>query len=420
MTRILRLFLSLCFGLLAVPALASDRSTLTIENQRHDRVEIFVDHAEVGDVRAGSTRSFRVRSGRHDVQIRDHHGELLKRATMSFTHNRTSRISLDPPMGRLVLDNPTAADLEIRIDGRSVGTLRSRSSRTFSLSQGMHRFRASYEVLGREIELEDRSVDLHEDERREIHLKAPSKGLVRVENRTGRAGTLYVNGERQQMMDPGQVAMLELPLGSARLSLKVRQRELAATRVEVRPFQPSYFEPELLTGELRINNPLRIAVRVEVDGAQGVVIAPHTSRVFDDLLEGRVTVLIEDHQGLLIERTTMEIRAGARRSLEVPEPQMALLELWSDKHTRSDVYMDSERVGSLEAHGTLRLAVEPGMHRIQVRDPNGRVLLDRRVRLELYESLSFDIDSESVAHSGGSGDHLRPGCGPSGQVYVVD
>jgi hypothetical protein len=420
MTRILRLFLSLCLGLLAGPALASARATLTIDNQRNDRVEVLVDRAELGDVRGGSTRSFRVKSGRHEVQIIDRNGRVLKQASMNLTRERTSRISLEQAMGRLVLDNPTGADLDIRIDGRSLGTLSAGSSRSFSLREGSHRVQASFEVLGRDIDIEDLNIDLRENGRREIRLKAPSLGLVRVENRTGRAGTLYVDGERQHMLDPGQVTVLELPVGTARLSLKVRQRELDSARVEVRPFKASFFEPELRTGELRINNPLRVAVRVEVDGSQSVAIAPHSSRVFDDLLEGRVSVLIEDHHGLVIERTSMEIRAGARRSLEVPEPEMTLLELQSDHHTRTDVYVDSERVGSLAAHQQLRLAIEPGMHRVQVRDPAGKVLLDRKIRADLYEILSIDVAERSVAHSTGSGGHIRPGGGPSGRVYVVD
>ena len=345
---------------------------------------------------------------------------MVKEASLNLTRQRASRITVPAALGRLLLENKTGGDVDLQIDRRDVGKLAAGASRSFSLEEGSHRIQAHYQVLGRELELEDRSVQLTESSSRSLVLRAPSRGLVRVENNTGRAGYLVVDGERERMLDPGEVVIVELPVGVARLSLKHRERSVFSETVEVRPFQAAFFTPEILTGELRVENPLRIPVRVELEGEQARLVEPRSSVLFRDLVEGRLTVRFETLDGLKIEGQSIRIRAGGRRSIEIPEPTLAQLELQSDSPRPADVYVDSTLVGSLGARGDLRLILEPGTHRVQVRDPAGRLLLDRRVQVDVYETLTLRVEVEGVAHSETSSEHIRPGDVPSGRVYVVN
>ena len=178
-----------------------------------------------------------------------------------------------------------------------------------------------------------------------MRLEAPSFGLVQIENRTGRTATLYVDGERHHMMDAGDVSVLELPVGSARISFQIRHRVVEEGRVEVRPFQAAIFEAQ---------------------------------------------------------------------------PVMATLELDSDIPMRGEVYLNSMRVGSVDAHGRLRLSIRPGTHRLQVRDPSGRLLLDRRIQVSGSDMLRLEVRRSSVANNSVSSGHIRPGDVPNGAVYIVD
>jgi hypothetical protein len=247
--------------------------------------------------------------------------------------------------GQLIVENPTGVALSLRIDGQDRGSLAAGETRSFRLDQGSHRVEASYEVLGRKLELEDRGVRIEAEERRRVRLEAPSFGLVQVQNRTGRTATLYIDGERHHMMDSGDISVLELPLGTARVSLKIRQRVVDQGQVDVKPFRAAVFEGE---------------------------------------------------------------------------PATATLELDSDIPVRGEVYVDSMRVGNLDAHGRMRLSLRPGTHRLQVRDPAGRLLLDRRIQVDIFDTVRLRVQNASLANSSGTSGHIRPGSGPSGAVYVVD
>ena len=420
MTRVLRLLLMAAVSIFSGTVMASPRATLSIENERSERVQVWVDHSSVGEVRANSHRSIRFRAGRHDVQIRTKEGRLVKEMSVSLTPSRTSHVVIPPAMGTLVLNNPTSKDLELKIDQQTKGMVPAGATRSFQLEEGAHRIQVGTVVIGRDVRVLDQRIRISENGRRSLRLEAPQMGFVRVENRAGRAGVLYVDDKRHQMMDPGQVVILELPVGSAQVSFKQRERVIDSMRAEVRPFQAVRFNPEIRMGSLRVHNPLRIPVWVTVDGHSKTLVEAHSSRLFGDLMTGEIQVRIEDPHGLFIERMRTEIRAGSRNSVRVPEPTMALLELHSDRNQRADVFVDSQRVATLEARQSLRLAIEPGTHRVQVRDPNGGILVNRLVTVDLYESLALRVEGDSSSRSTASNSHMRPGEAPSGQVYVVD
>ncbi|MCB9777420.1 MAG: hypothetical protein H6742_02525 [Alphaproteobacteria bacterium] len=274
---------------------AYDLGTVTIDNDRRETVQIYIDRGYAGDVAGDSRRSFQVQAGRHYVEVRDSHGRVLERSELTLHPGDQDLVRVDAAMGTLRVDNLTGAAMSLSLDGRSLGTLAPGQTRLVQAEEGGHALKVTYRQLGVTRVLTDLSVRL--DPRREnaVALRAPDFGLVAVQNPLDRTVEVRVDGRTVATLRPRERREIQVGLGRRELELRLDGRSVARELRTIRPFEDECFEPRVvLQGQLFVDNDTRRDLQVFVDGrAMGWMDAHETIRLVVDAGSHRVEARTE-------------------------------------------------------------------------------------------------------------------------------
>lgn len=315
-SRALRLVLAVLALLLALPAAASSRAVLTVDNDRPEAVSLWLDGAVLGSVGPRAVRSYRLRPGRHALRALGRDGRVLLARDLVLRPAEATLVSLEVEPARLRVRNPTGGVVRLAVDGGGPRTLRPGESRTLELAPGRHAVRVTASLFGRERTLLARAVDLAEGRERTVVVAEPTRTLVRVVNDTGRAATLLVDGASRDRLAAGASALVEVPVGRVRLALEARGRTLAARTLAVGPFDERTWVARPAEGALVFRSDAAAPLVLLLDGREVGRLDP-----WDDLRlaarPGAHTWEARDRRGRFVDGGRVSVAAGGTAAVRV-------------------------------------------------------------------------------------------------------
>lgn len=416
MRTLLSLLLLVLLSLHSTLAAASGpRGTLVVANGRDNEVFVLVDGKTVGAVQPASETAFRLAAGPRDLEIRNRSGSTLQQVRFVLKPGDVYKVIVAPAKGDLEVRNGSGTTVRLAVDGASVGELAPGAARLLDLKAGLHHVEATWRQLGKDRLLTSEDVRVDAGGRVLLRLAPVDYGLVRVENHTGRDATLLVDGRPDARLKAGQGAEVVTRLGRVSLSLVAEGRTLDATSIAVGAYQDLFWRAEApRVGDLRVVNPLPMAVVVEDARGRSFTVAARGQALIQDLQVGAIQVEARRTSGEPIARATVSVRPYDVATWTVPTPSTGLVAARNADGRPVSVWVDGLRVANLAPHETERLLVSVGWHRIQVRDTTNRVLLDTRMNVDPFASNALTWNpGGSVVHgetrsSGHTHTHTRP------------
>lgn len=301
--------------------------------------------------------------------------------------------------GRLVIDNDRGEPVQLFIDGRSYGTVAPYASEQLVLDTGSHRVELR-DRAGRLLERE--TVSISRRGTAYIELDRVITGRLAVANTLDRAVILTLDGQRRLTLAPYQRTTLTVPVGTVRLELALPDGRVIASGTErIERYQASTWQPRpALLGALRIENPLPIAVTVDLGPGRDRTLGPGGSLFLDDLPEGLGTVSFRRAGGgELVGELPLCIEAFETASLRVPAPRTGIVVIDNERRRSVQVLVDGRVVGLAQPGLDTRLELSPGRHRIElVSAGSGRLVDSRTVTLGRYEPLRLEVPERAHGH----------------------
>ncbi len=418
MRNLLSLFVLAFLTLFHPTAAASGaRGTLVVVNQRDNEMFVVVDGATVGAVPAAAEGAFRFKPGAHDVMVRNRSGETIQNARFVLNPGAVYTLIVAPARGEIEVRNGAGTTVRLMVDGETLGELASGQARVVKLPSGDHDVAVTYRQHGRDRLLLSERVQVRQGDRALLRLAPVEEGLVRVDNRTGRDATLLVDGRATVRVPSGTSVEAGTRLGRVGFSLVESGRVLASTSMSVGAYQDVVWRAEApSTGDLIVLNSQPIPVLVQDSRGRTVTVAARSQTRLENLPVGHASLEIRRTSGEPIARLSASVKPYDVATLSVPVPSTGLVALTNIDSRPVSVWVDGVRTLSVNPRETARLALSLGRHRVQIRDISGRLILERTVVVDPFQTSAVSWTyGAPVAHSQHHGDtrgqaseHARP------------
>ncbi|MDP6932989.1 MAG: hypothetical protein QGG40_08725 [Myxococcota bacterium] len=392
---------ALCAG----AALASPGSPakLVIDNQRSDRVMVYLDGRRAGEVDGRDDRTFAMSEGKHEVRVRGRGGKVLLQKDLVVRQGRTERLRVEADRAKLTIQNYSGTSVVVTIDGSGSVSLGEGQRREFELRTGGHDVRASYTQLGKKRLLEERTVDLRPGERESLTLKKIDKGLVRVVNDTGRRATVRIDNQNRGTLNAGESQEFTTDLGRVRVELRVEQRVVASKSLVVRAYDDLVYRAEApREGTLVVRNPLPMDVLLVLDDGSERSLKAGGQVTFSHLDPGTFKLLVTREAGERIARLRQEVEAFEISYVSIPSPSQGVVVVDNRGGRSFRVYVDGHYVETVPPHAELRLELELGSRRLTFREHGGAVVETETVQIRRYEESTVDLGQSAFSSSGWS------------------
>lgn len=407
MRTLFRLLLFTLFALShSLSALAGPRGTLIVSNHRPDDVLVLVDGKALGPVAASTDGVFRLNAGPRDLQIRDTRGAPVQHRRFVLDPGEVETVTLAPPQGQIQVFNDAGTTVRLSLDGQDLGALPSGGVRALTVSAGTHGLAATYEQLGADRLLSQQTVGVPSGGLARVELKPVSSGLVRVENQTGRDAQILTDGLDQGRVRNGAAVEVKTRLGRVDLALVEDGRTLAHSSLAVGRYEDKVWRATApRTGDLVVTNPLPMAVVARSSAGRSTTLAPQSKTTLTDLPVGTATLAIARTTGEPIATASVSIRPYDAARYTVPTPHSGLVSVRTSEGTPLTVLVDGRSVAPLSPYSETRLDLGLGWHRLQLRDPRGRIVWDTRVLVDPVYTQSVEFGRGSVSSHSDHRDH---------------
>jgi hypothetical protein len=217
----------------------------------------------------------------------------------------------------LVIKNPTAADLAVRVDGVEKGSVAAGGSLELSLTPGKHKVVAWDEVHAEQRVIYKGEVEVEKGERTpSIELTTPKKGLVRVENPSAKAAVLKLEGRKVAELKGGESTLVELPVGVQALQLVADGRTVLEETIDVYAFDESELSARPRLGSVIVHNPEAYTIVIR-HGARSEVVEAGRTAVLDDVPMGIQEVMMARTDGTNLGRLQVRVPRGKAVHLEL-------------------------------------------------------------------------------------------------------
>jgi hypothetical protein len=293
----------------------------------------------------------------------------------------------------LTIENKTNTQVSVYVDRDYVGSVGNWDRETFSVRPG-HGDVIVRDAKGRVLE---QSSEWFVAGRADVVVaRAPTSGLVHVANRTPMRGELYVDGVRRLSLDPREDLDLRLATGEHRAQFKIAGHVVLSREIYVDAWDDKNVIVDVaIDGNLVVRNPLPVAVVLSTNGRNGYErrVEPNGTAYFTDLDIGRAAIAVSRVNGDQIAVLRPEIQPFETVRVEVPMPRVGPLEIRSDDERDLLVTIDG-RV-TREIDHTLKMDLETGRHRIEVRTKSGRLVLSRVVDIDPFDVTRVRVEDRT-------------------------
>ena len=294
-----------------------------------------------------------------------------------------------PADGTVTLDNQRFGVVVLSVDGRQLGEIAPESHKDFRVPAGNHavrvRTKTGEPVLAQSVVVRPNSaVQL---------MVVPDKGKLTVRNQTGRDGRLLINGMDRGGLAPGQARVLVLEPGTVSVQIRQAERVLDSARLSLRAGdRKSWSAVAPSTAELRVRNPLPVAVRVRVDDRSPVSIAPGDTRMLRDQPTGSASVVVTLPDGRVLSREQVRIDPFDGGNFMVPLPSEGAVRLVNLGSGTVDVYAEGRRVASISGFDNALVEVPLGTIELTLRDRARNIVLRTAVDVEPFDAVTVRCD----------------------------
>lgn len=385
MTALLRSLLVALVALLSLPAFAGPKGTLILDNMRSDSVQLILDRGSLGAIAGQTERSFRLPAGAHEATLLASDGRVVHSARFTLSAGAVYRVSLAPPTGKIEVENRAGTTLRLAVDG-ATHTLHSGDRRSFTVKTGAHRVVATYEQLGRDRLLEERTVVVAPEGRERVLLNPATSGLVRVDNRTGRDALLRVDGRDVGLMRNNESREVPTRLGRVSFTMESGGRLLSQTSLAVGLYDDVIWTATApRTGELVVQSPLPIPVRLVDSKGHSAMINAYGRVTLSELDAGSFGFRIERTDGVEISHASVTIRPLETTRWTVPVPQVGVVQIINEERFTARILVDARAQGAVSPGQVERLALPIGTHSIELLDQHGRVVSRSRITIDRYQ-----------------------------------
>ncbi len=294
-----------------------------------------------------------------------------------------------PPDSAILVENDRFEPVAINIDGRDMGEVRAESRRNIPVSPGAHsvriRDRAGKVVLAESVRVRPHGT---------TQLLVPAnEAKLTVRNATGREGRLFVAGVDRGMLAPGAQRSMDLAPGTVRAELREGSRVLDTARLTVRAGErPTWRAEAPALAELRVRNPLPVAVRVRVATRPSITLEPGERQTFRDLPPGVTQLVVTERNGHVIAREEVRVDAFDGASFVVPPPSEGAVRLVNLGSSAVEVYVDGRRIASVGSRDEREIFVPLGQVELTLRDRQRDRVIRTTVDVQAFEEVTLRCD----------------------------
>jgi len=303
-------------------------------------------------------------AGGHDKHRDNHHDKHYDK------HERPGHRQ----QAQLLVDNDRFSSVEVRVDGRLIGTVGPEDREAFSVAIGG---RDVVITSGSQVVL-SRSSMFRPYETIEADVPA-YEGRLTVTNSTGFSGRLYVDGVDRGAITAGDQRSLILPpCSGARVEIRGPNYTLATKTVGLISGKTTRFNATAPTfSDVSIRNPLTVPVKVTVGQRGSITVMPGRKATLSNVPVGDSVVTMRLESGRIIETARVEVRPYAGGRIVIEGPSSAAVSVHNIGRADARLWIDGSLVERIDAYGDELVDLSVGSHRVLVRDASGATLLNQ-------------------------------------------
>lgn len=309
------------------------------------------------------------------------------------------------PTGTVFVTNRSGGTVQVTVADRQVRTLVPYQTEAFTVPAGEPRVEVSYLQFGAERVLVDRRVSVPAYRSATVDVAPERTARLLIQNANPEAAMLVANGRVLRTLAPFADEVVALPVGGVDLELRAvgTNRLLGRTRMDLRAFtEPRWRVEAPRHADVVVVNPLPIAVDIVCPRGLHRTVPARGRTVYEDVPLGSFTLTAYRTTGELVDREQIPVRAGLDSTWTVDPPQTGLVQLDSDHWLPVTVRVDRATFTTLAPDQDLRIELPLGDHHLQLRDAQGRVLLDTWLDVDPYRTsrVDFGYDRHTRADDG--------------------
>jgi len=264
-----------------------------------------------------------------------------------------------PRYGQVLVTNDAGTPIDVTLTSGAGVHLQPGERTLLRAPVGATAIRATYEVLGQSVVLEEEHTFVQRDRVARVRIEPEDEAFVRVTNRTGTTGDLFVDSRFVATLTPGASFIASVEPGKTRLEIiDPGGKSLDRGRVATAVYAPTTWTANrpVQNGTLTMSSEVAIPTTVYVDGRRAGEMAPNGS-LRTQVTPGYHEVAVVDARGRTVETRSVWIEPGRTQRVEADgERSVAFVDgdgedegRWANEHDRRDD-RDEHRDGDRENH----------------------------------------------------------------------
>ncbi len=317
-----------------------------------------------------------------------------------------------------LVHNNSGTTLTLFIDHLPAFTTAPNERLVLALSPGDHLIRAGYDQFGsKQVYFAERLTVVPGRAATTI-VPAETTARIAIQNPEKTGATLLVDGVSAGRLEAGATRIQSLPVGPHAMALVFDDGRQDHETLSLQPYieQSWIANPPPPTGTLVVQNPLPIPIELVCSRGGIRTVPAYGSTRYEHLVAGNFALTARRITDELIDQEAPRVIAGRTRTWRVDPPTTGLIHVDNDLGIPSVVDVDGKPRLSLAAEQDRTLLVDLGWHLMRVRDARGRVVQERWVEVQPYDSSALHYGHDSrpgtavalVATSSGSSCTMTP------------
>lgn len=297
-----------------------------------------------------------------------------------------------PTSGMLSVYNDAGGTVTVSISGRSSFTLNDNGSVQLSVPAGNNYVKATYRQFGKEYVLESSQQVIRPGTVTSVVLEPETTARVSVSNKFTVPGLLMAEGRVLAELLPGETEIVDFHPGRVEFSLKAGSTVLSKTQLDMVPMRDMRWTAEPPpSGTLLVVNPFPMPIELICDRGLVRTIPAYGRTVYDKLPVGSFHLTARRVSDEFIDDAASAIRPGAQTVWQVDPPKTGLVDLDNIHWAPTRLYVDGVQSGGMSPEQDRRLVLPVGWHELVVRDDKNRVIFQRWVEVEMFDSTLLSV-----------------------------
>ena len=369
-------------------------SSLAVENQRDERVRVFLDAAYLGEVAPEETGIFDgIVPGEHLVESLGLSSSRVFREHPTLLQGERGVVTVGDPRGAVAIVNNTAEVLTVGPKLRMQGpTIPVGSSYAYWVPTGKRKLTLKGASTGHTYE---RELDLEEgDSIRWV--VAPLVGSVQVFNHRDEAITVYLDEREVARIGPSDSRLIEdLPVGHHDLLAEGQDTgsSVRASR-KIQKGPPNHWQVGHELGILIVNNDAGEDVDVFIDSRPYGFVAAKGFHAFGNIPAGSRTLMVVGQRTHESQESIIAFEEGRTERYRV-KPLQAMLRVLNQRTEAVSVFLDGELVGNAPAKGVFEGFLEQGPHTVETRTEGELSSTLKRFRASPYQTYDVEVHPDT-------------------------